>query len=140
MNKEEQAFYFLLDDYMQIPKTWEDYQIIKNAIAENKQLKDNWNKLKEWLEEEILKLELYKDNMDIDEYLDKKFLLKKVLEKLQEIEGGMKLIEENKQLKEDLKQVLDDVLKAFENNNCIDWNFTEIREKYNFDLLKGDKE
>ena len=51
------------------------------------------------------------------------------------------LQQENNQLKEDLKQVLDDVLKAFENNNnCIDWNFTEIREKYNFDLLKGDKE
>ena len=50
--------------------------------------KDNWNKLKEWLKEEIIKLELYKDNMDIDEYVDKKSLLKKVLEKLQEIEGG----------------------------------------------------
>ena len=50
---------------------------------------DNWNKLKEWLKEEAIKLELHKDNMDIDEYVDKKFLLKKVLEKLQEIEGGM---------------------------------------------------
>lgn len=51
--------------------------------------KDNWNKLKEWLKEEIIKLELYKDNMDIDEYINKKFLLKKVLDKMQEIEGGM---------------------------------------------------
>ena len=49
------------------------------------------------------------------------------------------LVDENQQLKEELKQVLDDILKAFENNNCIDWNFTEIRKKYNFDLLKGDK-
>ena len=54
-----------------------------------KELKNNWNKLKEWLKEEIIKLELYKDNMDIDEYVDKKFLLKKVLDKMQEIEGGM---------------------------------------------------
>ena len=95
MNKEEQAFYFLLDDYMQIPKTWEDYQIIKNAIAENKQLKDNWNKLKEWLEEEIK----YDENWykpECKEYIGQKRYpddtidgFNYVLEKLQEIEGGM---------------------------------------------------
>lgn len=50
MNKEEQAFHCLLDEYMQIPKQWEDYKIIENAIKENKQLKDNWNKLKEYIE------------------------------------------------------------------------------------------
>lgn len=44
-----------------------------------------------------------------------------------------KLLEENKVLKEDLKYVLDQILGAFENNWCIDWNFTEIREKYNLE-------
>ena len=43
MNKEEQAFHYLLDEYMQIPKQWEDYQIIKNAIKKNKQLQNNCN-------------------------------------------------------------------------------------------------
>ena len=83
MNKEEQAFYFLLDDYMQIPKTWEDYQIIKNAIAENKQLKDNWNKLKEWLEEEI------QDSLNTWGEVYPRDTYKNVLEQMQEIEGGM---------------------------------------------------
>ena len=47
---------------------------------ENKELKDNRNKLKAWLEEMI----------DYEEY-DKveRDTFKKVLEKLQEIEGGM---------------------------------------------------
>jgi hypothetical protein len=44
-----------------------------------------------------------------------------------------KLIEENEQLEKDLKYVLDQTLGAFENNWCIDWNFTDIREKYNLE-------
>ena len=40
---------------------------------------------------------------------------------------------ENKELKEDLKYVLNQTLGAFEKNWCIDWNFTEIREKYNLE-------
>ena len=72
MNKEEKAFHYLLEDYMRIPKTWEDYQIIKNAIAENKQLKDNWNKLKEYCKNN------YYGTTTIG-----------ILDKMQEIEGGM---------------------------------------------------
>ena len=41
-----------------------------------------------------------------------------------------KLEKENKELKEDSMYVLDQTLGAFEKNWCIDWNFTEIREKY----------
>ena len=44
-----------------------------------------------------------------------------------------KLQKENKELKEDLKYVLNQTLGAFEKNWCIDWNFTEIREKYNLE-------
>ena len=40
---------------------------------------------------------------------------------------------ENEELKEDLKYVLNQTLGAFEKNWCIDWNFTEIREKYNLE-------
>ena len=41
--------------------------------------------------------------------------------------------QENEELKEDLKYVLNQTLGAFEENWCIDWNFTEIREKYNLE-------
>ena len=44
-----------------------------------------------------------------------------------------KLQKENKELKEDLKYVLNQTLGAFEKQWCIDWNFTEIREKYNLE-------
>ena len=44
-----------------------------------------------------------------------------------------KLQKENEELKEDLKYVLNQTLGAFEKNWCIDWNFTEIREKYNLE-------
>ena len=40
---------------------------------------------------------------------------------------------ENEELKEDLKYVLNQTLGAFEKNWCIDYNFTEIREKYNLE-------
>ena len=41
--------------------------------------------------------------------------------------------QENEELKEDLKYVLNQTLGAFEKNWCIDWNFTEIREKYDLE-------
>ena len=44
-----------------------------------------------------------------------------------------KLQKENEELKEDLKYVLNQTLGAFEKSWCIDWNFTEIREKYNLE-------
>lgn len=40
------------------------------------------------------------------------------------------LRQENQQLKEDLKYVLEQTLGAFTQNWCIDWNFTDIRDKY----------
>ena len=52
-------------------------------------------------------------------------------ERLEEKE--VELIKENEELKEDLKYVLNQTLGAFEKNWCIDWNFTEIREKYNLE-------
>ena len=42
-------------------------------------------------------------------------------------------LKENEELKEDLKYVLNQTLGAFEKNWCIDYNFTEIREKYNLE-------
>jgi len=52
MNKEEKAFHFLVDDYMNIPKVWEDYQIIKNAIEQNKQLKSILDEIREYINDD----------------------------------------------------------------------------------------
>lgn len=49
------------------------------------------------------------------------------------LRGYKKVLQENEELKEDLKYVLNQTLGAFEKNWCIDWNFTEIREKYNLE-------
>ena len=62
------------------------------------------------------------------------YIIKKEIEHYKEyIE---KLQKENEELKEDLKYVLNQTLGAFEKNWCIDWNFTEIIEKYNLESEK----
>ena len=43
------------------------------------------------------------------------------------------LEQEKQQLKNDLEFVLEQVLGAFIQNWCIDWNFADIREKYSID-------
>lgn len=52
------------------------------------------------------------------------------------VEQKPKTVEE---VEKDLKYVLNRVLKAFERNDCIDWNFTDIREKYGFDDEEEDE-
>jgi hypothetical protein len=68
---------------------------LREFYNEYKQLKDNWNKLKEWLEEEIK----YDENWykpECKEYIGQKRYpddtidgFNYVLDKMQEIEGGM---------------------------------------------------
>ena len=48
---------------------------------ENTELKDNWNKLKEWLEDE--------NNQQYSKYIYNYSINNWVLNKMQEIEGGM---------------------------------------------------
>lgn len=43
------------------------------------------------------------------------------------------------EVEKDLKYVLNRILKAFERNDCIDWNFTDIRKKYGFDYTEEDE-
>lgn len=76
MNKEEQAFHFLLDEYMQIPSHWEDYQIIKNAIEENQQLKKQYcertdcsGRIKDSKKYDSLQQRIDKAIEEIDKYL-----------------------------------------------------------------------
>lgn len=94
MNEEEQAFHYLLDEYMQIPKQWEDYQIIKNAIKKNKQLQNNWNELKKSIED-VLKTTYEKWGRNCANEFDLGCLEIKmtmnnygeILSKMQELEG-----------------------------------------------------
>lgn len=56
--------------------------------------------------------ELEKENKDAKEYADDVW-------------------RKQEELKSDLEYVLEQTLGAFKHNWCIDWNFTEIRKKYN---------
>lgn len=67
MNKEVNVYSFNDECYVYFG----DY---KKLQKQNTELKDNWNKLKEWLEDELGSKYIHKYD---------------VLDKLQEIEGGM---------------------------------------------------
>ena len=72
----------------------EDVQNIINCYEKDieyiKQLEDNWNKLKEWLEEEITNdkscTDLITRCLSVQDLIDEK---QYILDKMQEIEGGM---------------------------------------------------
>lgn len=67
-----------------------------------------------------------------------KLLMRYINKKEKEIK---RLNKENKELKSDLEYVMEQAYGAFTQNWCIDWNFTNIREKYNIsNELEGDKE
>lgn len=68
--------------------------------------------------------ELLQDNVYLQEETSK---LRKQLKE----EICMKGNAQYKELLSDLEYVLEQTLGAFQDNWCIDWNFTEIREKYN---------
>lgn len=72
------------EERFEISVNQEDVQNIINCYEKDieyiKQLEDNWNKLKEWLEE-VIDYEEY-DKVERDTF-------KKALAKMQEIEGGM---------------------------------------------------
>ena len=84
MNKEEILNTFLLANIPEII-TQEEFDDVKKAIfemlKENKQLKDNWNKLKEYLENKIDK---YSINL---EYLSAERMTQ-IKNKMQELEQG----------------------------------------------------
>ena len=85
MNKEiEDALHMLLHCSLkdtEYETQVEQYKIVRNYITnleqENKQLKDNWNELKKWLEE----------NESFDDYCNETTFTS-VLDKMQELEQG----------------------------------------------------
>ena len=84
------------------------------------------------LEKDIITvLELLKETQRKLEIVnDYNYWVQLAVDRVIELENLQK---ENEELKEDLKYVLNQTLGAFEKNWCIDWNFTEIREKYNLE-------
>lgn len=51
----------------------------------------------------------------------------------------MKIADERDELRKDLEFVLKQVLGGFRDNWCIDWNFSDIREKYNIGEDDGNR-
>ena len=85
-------------DYIDYKAEYERNQkFIEILLDENKKQKNNWDKLKEWLEEYIETNEKWYSselsNHDKEyykkDYIDSKFWLMKFQNQMQEIEGGM---------------------------------------------------
>jgi regulator of replication initiation timing len=70
--------------------------------------------------------ELIQDNVKLQEDIDK---LRYKLEEKICLDSSTQFQE----IKSDLKYVLEQTKGAFIDNWCIDWNFTDIREKYKFE-------
>lgn len=90
----------------------EDLRIFINLVDRKEKDIEGWKKHCEEIEEE--QTEMSNKNCELEFEVEK-------------------LQKENEELKGDLKYVLNQTLGAFEKNWCIDWNFTEIREKYNLE-------
>ena len=75
----EEPNFFCLDPTTKDCKTLFEY--IERLEQENKKIKDKWNKLKEWLEDE--------NNQQYSKYIYNYSINNWVLNKMQEIEGGM---------------------------------------------------
>ena len=89
------------------------------------------------MEEEILDIKrenykLRKENFELTQD-NVKLQEEKNLLDYRRKEEILKRAREYEKLKSDLEYVLEQVLGAYQHNWCIDWNFTEIREKYKLD-------
>ena len=73
-------------DYIDYKAEYKNNQkIIKRLLDENKQLKDNWNKLKEWLEKELGD----RINPNKDKWLTGVYdAYKETIDKMQELESS----------------------------------------------------
>ena len=100
------------EDCEYIDVAQEDLRIFINLVDRKEKDIEGWKKHCEEIEEE--QTEMSNKNCELEFEVEK-------------------LQKENEELKGDLKYVLNQTLGAFEKNWCIDWNFTEIREKYNLE-------
>ena len=74
MKEDNQAVIKALNMYGRVPKLWELLKENQELKEENKQFKDNWDKLKEWLESN------WEESQDI--------WFVKIINKMQELEKG----------------------------------------------------
>lgn len=130
----QQAIEHILSDYKTVLK---ETELLRKDI-------EDWKKYCEEIQEE--QTEMSNKNCELEFEVEKlqkenekyKRLAKINLKNAEEFKDNMcehrcLLKSENEELKEDFKYVLNQTLKAFKKNWCIDWNFTEIREKYNLE-------
>ena len=127
-------------EYLEKYTKWETYgeRNLENDIITVLGLLNETQMENETLEELLqgTLYEMYKYYRDLaNSYQGNCISKEKVKDKIKNNEGNLihVLKQENEELKEDLKYVLNQTLGAFEKNWCIDWNFTEIREKYNLE-------
>lgn len=66
----------------------EEISLLDMRTDENIKLQNNWNELKDHFKRETINLEIKKEDMSVDEYVDRKMFLKEVLNKMQELEGN----------------------------------------------------
>lgn len=60
----------------------------KNMDKQYAELENNWNKLKEHFKKQTIDLEIKREDISADTYVDRKMFLKEVLSKMEEIERG----------------------------------------------------
>ena len=60
---------------------------IEKLLNQYQKLENNRNELKEYLKKQTIDLEIKKEDMSADHYIDRKLFLKEVLNKMQELEG-----------------------------------------------------
>lgn len=63
-------------------------ELQKNMDKQYAKLESNWNELKEHFKKQAIDLEMKREDISADTYIDRKMFLKEVLFKMQEIESG----------------------------------------------------
>lgn len=81
MNSENRLIIEQLNKFGRVPQTYELLQMIEQMEQENKQLKDNWNELREIIRKKQDHYRHFKDNRY-------RTFLSELLDKMQEIEQG----------------------------------------------------
>lgn len=65
----------------------EDYETQVEKSKKYDKLQNNWDELKEYFKKQTIDLEIKREDMSADHYIDRKLFLKEILNKMQELEG-----------------------------------------------------
>lgn len=78
------------EDFVEVWKDSSRESILNQFYYEHKLLQEeynNWNELKEHFKKQTIDLEMNREDMSADHYVDRKSFLKEVLSKVEEIES-----------------------------------------------------